>query len=1127
MGNPGSEAVEHLPEQSRLSFCFKPLIFLARLLARLFLSLFSEAWHSREAHVPSALLTVASSNMKRNYHVFLSFRGTDVRQGFLSHLYAALDQKGIFTFVDSEELRKGEQISPALMRAIEESHVAIIVFSEHYASSRWCLEELLKIMECKEKNGLMVFPVFYKVEPREVRGGRESYKRAMNNHESNFGKDSEKVKRWKRALLDAGNLSGWHFNDRDDEAELIQSIVNELSICLRPRSLYVAKYPVGIESQVQKLISLSEPAGSDVLMIGLWGPGGIGKTTIAKALYNAIENQFQGCIFLAKVREKSNQSGGLVDLQRQLLSEILPYKELMVYSVHRGISLIQERLCCKKVLLVLDDVDKMDQLNALAGKGDWFGEGSRIIVTSRDQHLLTSHGINCVYEVKTLEYDDALNLFGQHAFPNSKVEIRWDLIDRALHYANGLPLALEVLGSFLCGRNEAAWESALRRLSKSPDQTINQVLKISFDGLDSNEREIFLDIACFFKGERIEYVQEVLDGCGFDTTIGIEILIERSLIKKEYDGTLQMHDLIQLMGKNIVNQEWPDDPGKRSRLWLFEDVQNVFYEDTGTNAVKAIVLNLPAPEEMIISPGAFTNMKRLRILILFNVHISSQGPIPLPNELGWLEWPNPPDLEFVPGAKKLVRLHFENSSIKLGGNCQNFICLKSIKIVDCKYLASVLDFSSAPLLESLYILRCKRLVEVHLYVGDLDKLKHLTVSECSKLRIFPNTLKTKSLQMLDLSNCFKLEKCPDILGKMEHLEYFDLRGTAIKEVPASIENLVSVKIINLGYCKNLTRLPSNIRKLKNLETLYLGSCSNLAMFPKYLEDSIDPDGDLGFPNLRWLDLNGCNLSEAEFLENASSCPKLTHLNLSNNKFTHLPTCFNKYDHWKDLFVYSCKQSKGVSEDDASSPKEVRILANGSEMPEWILHREEDSISFMVPPDLDDKCLGLALCFILGRYKKRRFGMPFEVIIFVNGERQYWSNCNFSPMEADHVRLLYIPTKNKRGEEEPLQNQTLLYIPTKNKRGEEEPLQNDWSHVQVCLRTPRGSIKKRGFRFICEQQEDDLRIRFPTLSADGNELEFQGRILERRQFSEEYEDEDTQDEIVSSDDESTGSTDATS
>ncbi|KAK3416339.1 hypothetical protein EUGRSUZ_H01824 [Eucalyptus grandis] len=155
----------------------------------------------------------SSSKPKRNYDVFLSFRGINVRNNFLSHLYTALDQNGLFTYLDSEELRKGEQISPALMKAIEESQVVIIVFSEDYASSPWCLEEVAKIMECKIQKDLIVLPVFYKVEPREVRGGRESYGRAMVKHESKFGKESEKVRRWKEALFDAGSLSRWHLND--------------------------------------------------------------------------------------------------------------------------------------------------------------------------------------------------------------------------------------------------------------------------------------------------------------------------------------------------------------------------------------------------------------------------------------------------------------------------------------------------------------------------------------------------------------------------------------------------------------------------------------------------------------------------------------------------------------------------------------------------------------------------------------------------------------------------------------------------------------------------------------------------------------------------------------------------
>ena len=153
------------------------------------------------------------SESRRTYHVFLSFRGTDVRNNFLGHLYRALDQRGIYTYIDSEELRKGEQISPALIKAIEQSRIAIVVFSVNYAESRWCLEELAKIMERKELNEVIVLPVFYKVEPREVRGHRESYGRALLKHEHKFGKDSETLKKWKKALFDAGSLSGWHLND--------------------------------------------------------------------------------------------------------------------------------------------------------------------------------------------------------------------------------------------------------------------------------------------------------------------------------------------------------------------------------------------------------------------------------------------------------------------------------------------------------------------------------------------------------------------------------------------------------------------------------------------------------------------------------------------------------------------------------------------------------------------------------------------------------------------------------------------------------------------------------------------------------------------------------------------------
>ncbi|KAM7473390.1 hypothetical protein LguiB_020633 [Lonicera macranthoides] len=112
----------------------------------------------------------AGDHHRWKYDVFLSFRGEDTRKTFVDHLYSALKKSGIYTFKDDERLETGESISPAILKAIEESSFAVIVFSKNYASSRWCLDELVKVMECNSKSsmGQTVIPVFYDIEPSDA-----------------------------------------------------------------------------------------------------------------------------------------------------------------------------------------------------------------------------------------------------------------------------------------------------------------------------------------------------------------------------------------------------------------------------------------------------------------------------------------------------------------------------------------------------------------------------------------------------------------------------------------------------------------------------------------------------------------------------------------------------------------------------------------------------------------------------------------------------------------------------------------------------------------------------------------------------------------------------------------------
>ncbi|MED6192384.1 hypothetical protein PIB30_009748, partial [Stylosanthes scabra] len=264
-------------------------------------------------------MALSSESNKWKYDVFLSFRGVDTRRNFTSHLYHALFQKGVNTFIDYKELEKGEQISPSILRAIEGSRISVIIFSENYASSTSCLDELTKILECRDSTGQLVLPVFYNVNPFQVRGQHGSFAEYLAKHEEKFRDDINKVKRWRAALYQVSTLYGWHLGE-GQESKFVQRIVEEIMNKLNLIPFNVAKHPVGLDSLTDDIKSLLDIGSNGVLAVGIYGIGGIGKTTLAKAVYNHIAHQFEGSAFLANVREISTQSHGLVQLQEALLS---------------------------------------------------------------------------------------------------------------------------------------------------------------------------------------------------------------------------------------------------------------------------------------------------------------------------------------------------------------------------------------------------------------------------------------------------------------------------------------------------------------------------------------------------------------------------------------------------------------------------------------------------------------------------------------------------------------------------------------------------------------------------------------------------------------------------------------
>ncbi|XP_010255671.1 PREDICTED: TMV resistance protein N-like [Nelumbo nucifera] len=398
-----------------------------------------------------------------------------------------------------------------------------------------------------------VLPVFYDVDPSDVRKQSGIFAEAFVEYEREQRFNAElmgKLQRWRQALTDAANLSGWDLRDVANgkslhEAKFIQRIVDKVSTKLNKTMLDVAIYPVGIDLRVDHIYSLLSVGSDDVRIIEIWGMGRIGKTTIAKAVYNLIFHNIEGSSFLENVSEVSQQRNGLVQLQGRLLLDILMRSGFKISNIARGINLTRERLCYRRVLLILDDVDEMDQLKALAREHNWFGPGSRIIITTRDDHLLDVFQVDKKYKVKQLNHNESLELFSWHAFKsNHPIEGYVNLSNRVLHYIRGLLLALEILGYSLLDRI-SEWETILEKLENIPPDQNN------------------------------DSVTRILDGCGFFPEIGISDLVSKSLLKINLRNELRMHDLIRDMGREIVREESPEEPGNRSRLWCHVDAHYV------------------------------------------------------------------------------------------------------------------------------------------------------------------------------------------------------------------------------------------------------------------------------------------------------------------------------------------------------------------------------------------------------------------------------------------------------------------------------------------------------------------------------------------------------------------------
>ncbi|PON38679.1 TIR-NBS-LRR-like protein [Parasponia andersonii] len=963
-------------------------------------------------------------NLEKHEHdVFISFRGQDTRKTFTSHLIAALRRYQIETYFDEDTLERGDEISQALGEAIQRSKIAIIVFSENYASSSWCLGELLHILKCHKAKKQVVIPIFYNIDPSDVRKQQTTYADAIKIHEERYKDKMDMVQKWKDALTQLASLSGWDSQNARPESDLVEAIARDVLTKLNRKSSSDHNFEglIGIEEHVKNIEQLLRQYSRNVHIVGIWGMGGIGKTTIAEAVFYQLllSCQFESSYFLRNVREESEKHG-LINLRDKLLNQLLKGG-----NTDLGSSLLpnflNERLRRKKVLVVLDDLNDSEQVESLVGGHDWFHRDSIIIITTRDVNVLCKE-VDIIYNVERMNYDDALKLFGLIAFKGKSpsTDTFLELSKEIVKYAGGIPLAIKMLASHLRSLHSMRirdWGMVLNVLKEECRDKMMHILKISYDGLSENEKAIFLDIACFFKGQRRDSVENILNGCGFSASIRINYLVRKSLLTIcPYSNVISMHDLVQEMGWSIVKHT--EKLGDCSRLWIAEDAYHILNNNEGTEKIEGIFLDMSQiDEELHVRPEVFQNMCKLRLLKIYNtskgifkdngdyevrskVHLS-QDLQSLPDRLSYLYWERYP-LQHLPSQlpQNIVELHMPYSQLEhLRHETQDLNKLTTIDLRHSIHLTQMPDLSGAPNLERINLEYCTSLLQIPWHsLKNLCNLVDLNLSYCKMLCGPAYRIDGRRLENLNLRGCCNFNTLPRTLTTS--LVSLDLSSTAIKCLPSSINSLKNLSELFLDDCKWLTNIPSSMQELDSLKRVRVSRCSSLDTFPNLPRN-----------------IESICLSETAIKEVSSSsieyCFNLKFITMMDCKMLEsLPTSIFKLRSLYDLDLRSCSNFKDLPEISEPAESLRRLRLDGTrirELPSSIGNLV-NVFTFSLDGCENLEYLPNHICNMAGLSELKLYNcsklkhLPPTLGNFLSLECLSLKNCNISEIPSDIMRL---------------------------------------------------------------------------------------------------------------------------
>ncbi|KAH0875768.1 hypothetical protein HID58_073130 [Brassica napus] len=920
---------------------------------------------------------------------------------------------------------------------------------------------------------------------------------------------------------------------------MVADIVGKISDQLFSMEPLDLSHIVGMNVHMEQLSPLlSVESEKEVRVIGIWGMGGIGKTTIAKYLYEEYSRQFDSSCFIENVRILAQN--GLPYLQEKLISILQGQKqETSFWCVEKGYNSVKSNLK-GKVFVVLDDVDNLDQLQAVAKTIDWFGAGSRIIITTRDFGLLYSFGVRLLYHVSFLDSNDAIQVFKQAAFERGQApsDVYHQFSIRASRLAQGLPSALDAFGTYLRRITWIeGWEDALRILETIPHQSIIDIVDTSYRGLDDKEKSAFLHVACLFNRDSLQRVNDLLvDGALRTNALEAKSLIEISPV----DGCITMHLLIEQAARNIGTT-------------TTEGVALNMCKMLHTSSIKGNVLK---DINSLTFFKAFTDLNDIESKLKF-----IPGTDMLPSKLRLLHWDAYPMKSLPPGYSPhcLVEIILRHSKLE---RLWDGTLLRILDVTGSKNLTKTPDLSRATRLKELIMkgctgleqppdvlpesgLRRRRQVimklpgavkkrtslsnlsiegkiqikwwhlrgnaehlslisEQHIpeesmvmmpkerfpFISSFYDFKSLSIKrfsyiedgasfECISFSGFPCLAELKLINL-------NIQKIPEDICRLRSLEKLDLSGNDFTNLPSSMKNLSKLKYISLSNCSTLEALP----ELTEVQTLKLSNCSNLTSL-------VELSQDVGSYSLQELELDNCKNVQS-FSNQLSHFTKLTYLNLSGNDFEAIPASIRELPSLslKHLYAHGCCSLVTVSPNHSIKHLDLSHCFS-LQQDEQLISRflnGDNVLRFLclpgtkMPRYFDNQSHGIRTKISQPQTRLTPMFVGFAACIMVSCERSFYLQFpTFSydwkrDDDNDVIRInlkpnLYLSREIEEGGSDTRHHMVIIHVPCSINADKMEELRLE-SHLQLReeqFQFPPGEISACGTRIVAEDKDEATMV----------------------------------------------------